>query len=166
MPTLATTTKAEGKMKTIARAISAGMAALALSASAHAALGGNAATTTTDATAMNGTLTTDHRQGYTVDEFVTPANTRVREYVAPNGTIFGVTWKGPQLPDLSQLLGAYSASLKSQVTVSRRIGAGISAASVESNGAVMFSAGHMGHFRGRAYLPMSVPTGVMEKNIR
>ncbi|WP_023842560.1 MULTISPECIES: DUF2844 domain-containing protein [Burkholderia] len=153
-------------MKKITRAISAGMAALAFSMSAYAALGGNAATASADAAAMNGALTTTQKAGYSIDQFTTPANTRVREYIAPNGIVFGVTWKGPQLPDLSQLLGAYSASIKNQVTVSRRLGVGISAASVQADGAEMFSAGHMGHFRGRAYLPASVPAGVTEKIIR
>jgi hypothetical protein len=126
---------------------------LAFSVSACASLGGNLSTVADAAAVIGGNPTTEQKSGYSVEQFTTPAGTRIREYVAPDGTVFGVTWRDPQLPDLHRLLGAWSAALKSAVTASRLRGDALGMAAVSADGAVIFSAGHMGHFRGRAYRP-------------
>jgi len=40
----------------------------------------------------------------------------IHEYVSAQGKVFAVTWRGPGLPDLGQLLGSYSAQLAQAVT--------------------------------------------------
>src|SRR2546427_10377414 len=43
---------------------------------------------------------------YTVHEISRDDGTLIREYVTPAGKVFGVSWTGPVIPDLSQLLGS------------------------------------------------------------
>ena len=79
----------------------------------------------------------------------------VREYVAANGTVFGVAWAGPTLPDLKATLGAafeqYIAA-----TATRRA----TPLAVSTDALVVFSGGHLRAFAGHAYLPQAVPEGV------
>jgi hypothetical protein len=44
---------------------------------------------------------------YTVKETTLSSGTIVREYVAQSGTVFAITWHGPQMAALNTLLGAY-----------------------------------------------------------
>ena len=48
------------------------------------------------------------KQDYTVHEISRDDGTVIREYVTPAGKVFGVSWTGPTIPDLSQLLGTYN----------------------------------------------------------
>ena len=43
---------------------------------------------------------------FTVHEITTP-QALVREYAAPSGVVFAVSWNGPRMPDLRQTLGTY-----------------------------------------------------------
>jgi hypothetical protein len=36
-----------------------------------------------------------------------PLGTVVREYVSPDGKVFGIAWNGPTMPDLRQLMGEH-----------------------------------------------------------
>ncbi|WP_128596003.1 DUF2844 domain-containing protein, partial [Paraburkholderia kirstenboschensis] len=44
---------------------------------------------------------------YTVRETTLGNGTVVREYLAADGTVFGIAWSGPQMPDLNEMLGSY-----------------------------------------------------------
>src|SRR5215813_12694053 len=44
---------------------------------------------------------------YRVHESQLSSGTVVREYAAPNGNVFAVTWRGPFVPNLKHLLGRY-----------------------------------------------------------
>ncbi len=44
---------------------------------------------------------------YTVRETALGNGTVVREYLAADSAVFGIAWRGPQMPDLNDLLGSY-----------------------------------------------------------
>lgn len=85
---------------------------------------------------------------------VLASGTRIVEYADIRGTVFAVTWKGPSLPDLRALLGRHFASFTRQ----QQQQTGLHAAVVlRSSDVVIVSAGQMGAFEGRAWLPGRIP---------
>jgi hypothetical protein len=138
----------------IARAMLGAVCALALPA--YAALGQNASTIGTDQMVMHAVSHSATSQAaYTVHLLTMPSGTLLREYVAPGGTVFGVAWQGPTLPDLKTTLGA-SFDQYVSATATRR---GTPLA-VSNSDLVVFSGGHLRAFAGHAYLPQAVPAGV------
>ena len=81
--------------------------ALLLSAPSWAVLGQPEQSVTSDQQRMRGALRSTTGQGYTVHEIDAPDGMIVKEYVAPGGVVFGVSWRGPTMPDLQNLLGSY-----------------------------------------------------------
>jgi Protein of unknown function (DUF2844) len=77
--------------------------------------------------------------------------------------VFGVSWKGPTLPDLSQLLGSNFAEF--QNTLQRKPGRR-KAAVVRNSDLVVESAGHTRAFYGRAYLNSLLPDGVTQEVVQ
>jgi hypothetical protein len=131
-------------------------ASCALSFAAHATLGQNVSTVDGDQSRLRAVAHTSTTQSaYSVHVMTLPSGTLVREYVAPNGIVFGVAWDGPTLPDLKSVLGtsfdAYVAA-----TATRR---GTPLA-ISSSDLVVYSGGHLRAFSGHAYLPQAVPPGV------
>jgi len=131
-------------------------ASCALSFAAHATLGQNVSTVDSDQSRLRAVAHTATTQSaYSVHLMTLPSGTLVREYVAPNGIVFGVAWEGPTLPDLKSMLGtsfdAYVAA-----TATRR---GTPLA-LFSGDLVVYSGGHLRAFAGHAYLPPAVPAGV------
>ncbi|WP_206002533.1 DUF2844 domain-containing protein [Paraburkholderia antibiotica] len=123
---------------------------------AQATLGQNASTVDGDQARLHAVARAATTQGaYSVHQLTLPSGTQVREYVASNGTVFGVAWDGPTLPDLKSMLGA-SFDAYVAANASRR---GTPLA-VSSDELVVFSSGHLRAFTGYAYLPRAVPAGV------
>jgi len=88
----------------------------------------------------------------------------VREYVSSaSGQVFAVTWQGPFMPDLKQVLGDHFATFV-ESTGQERIGRGH--ALVSRPEVVIHSGGHMRSFTGKAYLPGQLPEGVRIEDIR
>jgi len=131
-------------------------------APARAALGGVEASVESDRQQIGATARVLSTPSYTMHELQTPSGTVVREYVSPEGTVFGVAWHGPSMPDLRQLLGAY---FDRYVEATARRGARGPVA-VQQSGLVVQSAGHMRAFVGRAYLPDALPQGVVAGSIQ
>jgi hypothetical protein len=104
--------------------------------------------------------------GYTVEELTLPSGTLVREFVAPSGTVFGVAWRGPAMPNVPQLLGVHADEARQGVLAFHAARGGLGPVSVASGSLVLYSGGHMGHYRGRAYLPASIPSNVTADAIR
>ena len=104
--------------------------------------------------------------GYTVSATTLPGGTTVREYVGPSGTVFAIAWQGPVMAPLNTLLGTYFPSYLSGIDQLRAAGAGHGPGAVRQTGLVVESGGHMGSFRGRAYLPQSLPQGVSTDDIQ
>ncbi|RDK03004.1 DUF2844 domain-containing protein [Paraburkholderia lacunae] len=131
-------------------------ASCALSFAAHATLGQNVSTIDSDQTRMHAVAHTATAQGaYSVYLLTMPSGTLVREYVAPNGIVFGVAWEGPTLPDLKAVLGAafdqYAAATATRSATPL---------AVSSSDLVVYSGGHLRAFAGHAYVPQAVPAGV------
>jgi Protein of unknown function (DUF2844) len=131
---------------------------LALAFPAWASLGDNVTSVQVDKARMKGTLRSVATQQYVKHEIQTPTGQLVREFVSPEGTVFGVAWEGPFQPDLQQVLGSYFEPVKQAVSAQQRHGHG--PISVETSGFVFQQGGHARSFHGRAYVPSMVPQGV------
>jgi hypothetical protein len=98
-----------------------------------------------------------NRGAYRVHEMQTPWGTVIREYSGFDGKVFAVTWHGPIIPNLKQLLGSHFDELSAQA------GAGQGTRKrlvVRQPDLVVESSGHMRAHHGSAYLPQAVPAGV------
>lgn len=138
-----------------------------LSSSARAELGGSASSVASDANQLGATLRSLAPQSalFSVNEMTIPSGTTVREYVGPNGTVFGIAWEGPTLPDLRLLLGSHFERYAATQSANARRGAR-SPLSVNERDLVVFSGGQLRAFSGRAFLPQAVPSGVDVNVIR
>jgi hypothetical protein len=104
---------------------------------------------------------------YTVRETVLGNGTVVREYLATDGAVFGIAWRGPQMPDLSSLLGTYFPQYVAGVKAVRAArGGGRGPVAVDQSSLVVRSGGHMGAFNGQAWLPPALPAGVSGSDIQ
>jgi hypothetical protein len=81
----------------------------------------------------------------------------VNEFVSPAGLVFGISWQGHHVPNLSQLLGSYIVNFqqgqRTQVVPRRAV-------TVQGDNFVLSSMGHMLNFRGRAYVPGLIPANL------
>lgn len=96
------------------------------------------------------------------------AGTSVREFVAPNGEIFGVTWVGHRHPNFRALLGSYADEYDQALRASRKGRAahsGQRSREVRSAHLVVQIAGHFRKMEGRAYVPGLLPEGVTANDI-
>jgi hypothetical protein len=138
---------------------------LAAAPGAQAALGADSGTVAADCVQLKGNLHTQQADGYQVHEIQAATGAVVREYVA-GGTVFGVAWQGPVIPDLHQLMGTYYQqyvqAARAQVLQRR----GLGPISVQLPGLVVESGGHMRAFAGRAYLPGMLPQDVHAEDVR
>jgi hypothetical protein len=81
----------------------------------------------------------------------------VREYVNDNGLVFAVSWSGPFLPDLRNLLGQHFQTFTSESA--RRSKAGHSRVVVQQQDVTIESMGHMRAYSGRAWVNSLLPPG-------
>ena len=102
---------------------------------------------------------------YTDSEKKLESGTVVHEYSDANGTVFAVSWSGPYLPDLKELLGAHFDTMvehaKKVPPAARR-----SRLVLKRSDLVIVSGGHMGAFAGRAWLPAKLPAGFKPGDIK
>ena len=97
------------------------------------------------------------RTGYRVHEITLPSGTTMREFVAPSGMVFAVTWQGAIRPDLRQALGQY---FEPFVSAPRAKFADRRHLQVQQGDLVVQMSGHMRALFGRAYLLSAIPSGV------
>ena len=128
----------------------------------HAALGGPEASVEADRLQVQGTQRVLRTGTYTVHEMQVPSGTVVREYVSPEGIVFGVAWQGPAMPDLRQILGGYFDRYVDAASKRKARGP----ITIEQPGLVVHSGGHMRAFAGRAYIPEALPPGVSADSIK
>ena len=102
---------------------------------------------------------------YTLHEVQLETGTSVREYATLAGQVFAVSWRGPVLPDLSNLLGDYFNAFKLETDKARLAGRRGSPVTVERDGLIISSKGRMRNFFGYAYAPTLIPTGVNIKDV-
>jgi len=122
-----------------------------------AVLGESVDSLASDQQHLRGELRSAVGEGFSVHEISSADGTFVREYASPAGLVFAVSWRGPFVPDLAQLLGSYFQEFQqaSQAPVRRRC-----PLAVRTERLVVELGGHMRAFRGRAYLPGALPNAV------
>jgi hypothetical protein len=130
---------------------------------ARAGLGGTVESVKSDQEAMKGTLQVTSLSGYEIHEIQSPQGVKVREFVSPNGTVFGVAWQGPWTPDLHQLLGQYFDQYV-KAAQSKKTARG--PVSIQLPGLVVERGGHPRSFVGRAFVPEMIPQGVTADAIK
>jgi hypothetical protein len=135
-----------------------------LAPAARAELGGGVSSIQADQERMKGTVRITSTMQFTVHEIQTPSGTVVREFVSPTGTVFGVAWEGPWMPDLRQLLGPYFEQFIKSAQQSKARGRG--PLSIQENGLVVETGGHARSFFGRAYLAPMMPASVRAEAIK
>ncbi|WP_211474530.1 DUF2844 domain-containing protein [Collimonas humicola] len=101
--------------------------------------------------------------GYTVSETVQPSGTTVREYISPANIVFAVSWQGPDMPNLQELLGTYADQYVSAASAPHAVRRAVA---IQSDQLVLHSGGHMRSFAGSAYVPSLLPQGVTPNDIR
>ena len=132
------------------------------SASSFAALGGDAASIQDDQAHMKAQRQIKQATGYNVHEMQAETGTTVREFVSPEGKVFGVSWSGPTRPDLKQLLGSYYQEYEQNAPGRRTF----HPVTIQTPNVVVQFGGHMRTLTGRAYVPGMVPQGVRIEEIR
>ncbi len=130
---------------------------------AGATLGGFAESVATDQTRLHAKRSVMQMRNYTVHEIASDDGTLIREYVTSAGIVFGVSWTGPTIPDLAQLLGPYNSEF--QNTLRSKAGRR-KIAVVRNSDLVVESAGHTRAFHGRAYLNSMLPSGETEEIVK
>jgi hypothetical protein len=142
------------------------MAVIASASSAFAGLGEDASSVVADQARVHGALRTTTSQNFTMHEIQDPNGTILHEYVSATGKVFAVTWHGPWLPDMRNLLASYFDQYRrgqqtqaSQHVIRRPL-------RIEQPGFVVESGGHMRAFAGRAYIPDQMPAGVTPDQIQ
>jgi Protein of unknown function (DUF2844) len=134
------------------------MAALGAALPVWAALGDTVESVASDQKKFQARIKVSQLNAYSVHEMTTDNGIIVNEYVSPAGKVFAVSWKGPVIPDLSQLLGTYFPEFQSSVrgakVRNRR------SAVVRNTDLIVESSGRMRDFTGRAYLHSLLPSGV------
>jgi Protein of unknown function (DUF2844) len=125
---------------------------------ACATLGQPETTIQTDVARANAAIKSmQDRSAYRVHEIQLPSGTVMREFVAPNGNVFAVAWRGPTRPDLRQALGqyfdAYASAPRAKFADRRHV-------QIQQGDLVVQGGGHMRALSGRAYLLSAIPSGV------
>ncbi|KVR39545.1 DUF2844 domain-containing protein [Burkholderia ubonensis] len=103
---------------------------------------------------------------YTVRELSLASGTVIHEYASAAGTVFGVAWRGPSMPDLGQVFGSYLPQYKAGVEAAHAARGWRAPVSVDSSAIVIRTGGHMGSFSGQAWLPQALPAGVTGNDIQ
>jgi hypothetical protein len=138
-----------------------------LPSAAAAALGGSAASVDADRVKIQGALITIVRNdAFTLHEMRSATGTTVREYVSPAGTVFAVSWEGPWMPDLQQVLGAYFAGYQRAAPETRAKRRAHGPMTVRDGDLVVQTGGHPRAFSGRAFVQSLLPPGVAADAIR
>jgi hypothetical protein len=145
------------KRKWSNRVLTLALALIVMAVPACAELGGTISTIQADQLKMGASRQVTSTSGYQLHEMQSPQGIRVREYASPNGIVFGVTWNGPWMPDLRQLLGPY---FNQYMVAAQGKKAARGPVSIQLPGLIVERGGHARSFFGRAYVPQMIPQGV------
>src|SRR5207244_2001986 len=143
------------RMKPTGALLSSIVLTAAVATPAFAALGGDSATVQADVARMKGALRITSSAGFTVHEITTSYGTVVREYLTPADKVFAVSWHGPVIPDLRQMLGGYYGQYEQAASAPHP--GGHRHLAIERPGLVVQSSGRMRAFYGRAWAPDLLP---------
>ena len=122
------------------------------------ALGDAESSVSADRQFLRGQIRDEVHESYRLHQITDASGGVVREYVSPAGKVFGVSWQGPFVPNLQQLLGSYFTYLQQYAhSQTGRHGGPL----IIKNGNFVFSSGgHMGWRHGHAYVPSLLPTNL------
>lgn len=130
-----------------------------------AGLGQPEASVTSDQLHMKSEHRVQQFQTYKVHELANTEGAVVREYVSPEGTVFGITWHGRSTPDMNQLLGNYlnnfETATRDQTHIVPRRGI-----TIKKNDFVYTNFCRMEVCSGSAYAPKLVPSNVSVEVMR
>jgi len=130
---------------------------------ARAALGANADSVEADRVVMRGLVRPAAPTVLQKQQLQLPSGTVVTEYLNGSGTVYAVTWRGPSLPNLRQVLGNYFVNYQNAArtpVVRHRL------VRVSTPNLVIESSGKMRAFVGRAWVPTLLPSGVTAADIQ
>lgn len=143
---------------------------LGLALPAFAVLGGDASSVSADAVHMKATAEVQIKRAptglYTTHTIQSPQGTVVREFVSPDGRVFGVAWQGPFIPNLQQILGTYFQQYSTAAREAKSKRAGRRPLNIRQPGLVVQTSGMMRSYWGRAYAPDLLPQGVSANEIQ
>ena len=128
-----------------------------------AALGEPESSVSVDSGHFRASLHIAGRPSFTVHELRTPTGTVIREFVAPSGAVFAVSWQGPYMPSLSLLLGQ---NFQRFATAPRSASSSRSRLLIDQPDLVVHAGGHIRSYAGVAYLPQLLPAGVSEEQLQ
>jgi hypothetical protein len=138
------------------KSLLAAVAAAVFSGGSWAGLGAAPGHWPAQAAAARSATVSTGSSSFTVVQHQLDSGTLVQEFVDGSGMVFAVSWSGPFLPDLKELLGVHFDAMAAQ---GQNQGAQHSRLAVQGSDAVIVSTGHMGGFEGRAWLPSRLPPG-------
>jgi hypothetical protein len=123
-----------------------------------AALGQPESSVSADQRVLRGNILEEAHAGYRLHQITDPSGAVVREYVSPAGQVFGVSWQGPFVPNMQQLLGSYFTYL--QQYAQSQTGHHGGPLILRRYDFVFSTSGHMRSYRGHAYVPSLLPANV------
>ena len=124
---------------------------------AHATLGSDGASVAANQQHLGGARQVQKLAQGERHELRLPSGIVVREYVSAGGAVYAITWSGPRMPDLRELLGSYFAQLARRDSHSH---GGHHRMTMTGSDLEIRSSGHGRAFTGRAWVPSLVPAGV------
>ena len=132
---------------------------------AWAGLGQPEASVTSDQVHMRSEHRVQQFQAYKLHELTNAEGAVIREYVSPDGTVFGITWQGRSTPDMNQLLGNYindfQTARRDQTHILQRRGI-----TIKTNDFVYTNFCRLGVCSGSAYAPKLLPSNVSVEVMR
>jgi Protein of unknown function (DUF2844) len=123
-------------------------------APAWAALGGDVASVQADGVSMKAAVRVTAASTYSIHELPSTSGTSVKEFVGADGKVFALSWQGPFMPDLRQLLGEYFPQYSAAAAATPGSHRSLR---VNQPGLVVQSSGRMRAFSGRAWIPGMLP---------
>jgi len=129
---------------------------------AWATLGQSRDSVASDQALLKGRLSTVETQGYTIHQITRDDGGVLKEFVSPDGQVFGITWQGPTMPNLAQLLGSHFAEFQQAAKSAHRRGP----LAVHVGQLVVETSGHLRSFHVRAYLINLLPGNLAPEVVR
>jgi len=152
-----------GRAAILAALFSSQLLAWLVPAPAWAALGDTVTSIAADSQKLKASPRIATRAAFSIHELQTPAGTLIREFVAPSGIVFAVSWRGPFKPSMPLLLGQY---LTEYARAPRAPGSTRSRLMIEQPDLIVHAAGRMRSFAGIAYVPQLIPANVAEADLQ
>lgn len=142
-------------------------AALLISTRAHAELGGSAASVQADSDHMGARVKSTMMTNYARHEITRVNGGMVHELTNASGQVFAVTWSGPGKPDLRALLGSrFSAFQSANAPLGPASHALRRPPQLNQADLMIQTGGHMGWFRGVAFIPSLAPATFSVSELR